>query len=62
MEALNESSTTARIGIGLGNICKRTHSLFPGSEINIYSREGCGTSIQIKIPEEGNAYAATADR
>jgi sensor histidine kinase YesM len=61
LEALNESSSTARIGIGLGNICKRIHSLYPGSEMQIYSREGCGTAIQIKIPQEGDTYDTTAD-
>jgi signal transduction histidine kinase len=61
-EALNENGTTAKIGIGLGNICKRIHSLYPGSKMKIYSREGHGTSIQIEIPQEDNAYDTIADR
>lgn len=41
---------TSKIGIGLGNICQRIRTLYDKGEMRIYSREGHGTVIQIRIP------------
>jgi len=52
-EALKVRST-AGAGIGLGNIYKRIHTMYQGGDLNIYSQEGRGTVIQMKIPQEEN--------
>ena len=41
---------TAKIGIGLGNIYKRVHSMYVGGDVNVYSRAGGGTVVQILLP------------
>lgn len=41
-----------RIGIGLGNVWKRVHALYPGSVVHIYSKKDYGTAVRIEIPEE----------
>lgn len=41
-----------RIGIGLGNVWKRIHALYPDSIVKIYSKENYGTLIRIEIPKE----------
>lgn len=43
---------TSKVGIGLGNIYKRIHILYEEGEMNVYSRNGCGTVIQMLIPQE----------
>lgn len=50
-EALKVRST-AGTGIGLGNIYKRIHTMYREGDLQIYSREGYGTVIQMKIPQE----------
>lgn len=52
-EALRTRST-AGAGIGLGNIYKRIHTMYQGGDLNIYSRKGRGTVIQMTIPQEEN--------
>lgn len=42
---------TARVGIGLGNICKRIHAMYPDGEVRIYSSKNRGTVIQMVIPQ-----------
>ncbi|MCD8222629.1 MAG: histidine kinase [Clostridiales bacterium] len=42
---------TARVGIGLGNICKRVRAMYRQGEVHIYSRENRGTVIQMVIPQ-----------
>lgn len=52
LEALRQACggrKTSRIGIGLGNIYKRIHMLYKDADLQIYSREGRGTVIQMKI-------------
>lgn len=51
-EALKEHST-AKVGIGLGNIYKRIHTMYRGGHVKIYSSEGHGTVVQLIIPQEG---------
>ena len=41
---------TSKIGIGLGNIYKRLHMMYEGADLKIYSKEGMGTIIQMRIP------------
>ncbi len=43
---------TAKVGIGLGNISKRIHSIYQNGEFQIYSKEGCGTVVQMAIPQK----------
>ena len=38
-------------GIGLGNIAKRLEMLYAGSSLQIYSRPGHGTAVQLQIPQ-----------
>lgn len=47
-----QSGNTGRIGIGLGNIYKRIHSMYPEGKLTIESREQEGTVITILIPQE----------
>ncbi len=47
-----ESHQTARIGIGLGNIYQRIHTMYPDGGVGVYSRVNCGTVIQLRIPQE----------
>ena len=49
-EAL-KGSRTSGIGIGLGNIYKRIHTMYEGGDMRLYSREGCGTVVQMTIPQ-----------
>lgn len=61
---------TSRLGIGLGNIYKRLQMMYEGAELTIYSREGRGTVIQMKIPQradneetgEAKEYVSDSDR
>lgn len=49
-KALRERST-ARIGIGLGNIYHRIHAMYSRGHFRIYSKEGKGTVVQVVIPQ-----------
>ena len=50
-EKISSSAETGR-GIGLGNICRRIHMLYPeDGEFHIYSRAGKGTVVQLVIPQ-----------
>ncbi len=56
--ALKESveageSRTSKTGIGLGNIYRRVHTMYQNGEVKIYSREGRGTVIQMRLPKDG---------
>lgn len=53
LEQAMDGKRTARIGIGLGNIYQRIRNLYDEGEMRIYSREGHGTVIQIRIPLGG---------
>lgn len=44
---------TSKTGIGLGNIYKRVHTMYKNGQVNVYSKEGRGTVIQMWIPKEG---------
>ncbi|HAN43858.1 MAG TPA: hypothetical protein DCP97_00560, partial [Ruminococcaceae bacterium] len=37
-------------GIGINNVRMRVNLLYEGSSFKIFSREGLGTAIEIKIP------------
>ena len=55
LESLKEGlkeRRSAKVGIGLGNIYKRIHILYEDGEMNIWSRYGCGTVVQMVIPLE----------
>ncbi|MEG0215565.1 MAG: sensor histidine kinase [Hungatella sp.] len=49
-EALKEQRTSGG-GIGLGNIDQRIHAMYRNGDLKIYSRKGCGTVIQMLIPQ-----------
>ena len=50
-EAMREKRT-ARVGIGLGNIYQRIHSIYKEGDLKIYSSQGHCTVIQMRIPQE----------
>ncbi len=50
-EALG-SRQTARVGIGLGNIYQRIHSMYEDGGLKLYSREGKGTVVRMWIPQK----------
>ena len=45
------SEKTGR-SIGLGNIYRRMAMLYPDGDLKVYSKEGRGTIIQLKIPQK----------
>lgn len=49
-QALTERST-ARVGIGLGNIYHRIRAMYQKGDFRIYSKEGNGTVVQVVIPQ-----------
>lgn len=51
LEEALQSRRTSKVGIGLGNIYRRIHIMYEGGSMRIYSREGCGTTVQMKIPQ-----------
>ncbi len=50
-EKILNSEKTGR-SIGLGNIYRRMAMLYPDGELKVYSKEGRGTVIQLKIPQK----------
>ncbi len=50
-EAMKERHTS-KIGIGLGNIYQRVHTMYQKGEMRIYSQRGKGTVIQIRLSQE----------
>ena len=50
LEALEERQT-GKVGIGLGNIYQRIHSMYQDGDLKIYSRYEHGTVIQMRIPQ-----------
>jgi len=47
---------TVGVGIGLGNIYKRLHMMYEGADLKIFSKEGMGTVVQMRIPQLSNKY------
>lgn len=47
-----KTHATAKVGIGVGNIYKRIHSIYPDGRFEIYSRENVGTIVQMMIPRQ----------
>ena len=43
---------TARVGIGLGNICRRIHAMYKNGDFRIYSSQGNGTVVQVTVPQD----------
>ena len=52
LEEALKARRTGKVGIGLGNIYKRIHILYEDGDMRIYSRAGCGTVVQMIIPQE----------
>jgi sensor histidine kinase YesM len=46
---------SSQVGIGLGNIFHRIHAIYPNGDMRIFSRLGCGTAVQLTIPQ-GDDY------
>lgn len=42
-----------KAGVGIGNIYRRIHSMYQGGEFHLYSKEGCGTVVQLVFCMEG---------
>lgn len=55
LENALKNRRTSRIGIGLGNIYQRIHAMYPDGDLRLYSRKGCGTVVQIRIPQGSKA-------
>lgn len=53
MEAMKEKRT-AKVGIGLGNIYKRVHTMYPTGRVEIHSKPDRGCVIVMVIPQEEN--------
>ena len=41
---------TERVGIGLGNIYKRIHAMYPDGKVEVFSKKNIGTVIRLQIP------------
>ena len=52
LEEAMKGERTARVGIGLGNIYQRIHSMYQDGDLRIYSRQGRCTVVQLRIPQE----------
>ena len=52
LQKAEDSERTGR-GIGLGNIKKRIEMMYQGGSLEIYSRPGHGTAVQLVIPQQG---------
>ncbi len=52
-DAMRADGRTAKVGIGLGNIYKRIHSMYREGDLQIYSRPGRCTVVQLRIPQDG---------
>ena len=50
-EKILNSEKTGR-SIGLGNLYRRMAMLYPDGDLKVYSKEGRGTIIQLKIPQK----------
>lgn len=42
---------TEDMGIGLGNIYTRIHTMYPGGSVEIFSKENIGTVVKLTIPQ-----------
>lgn len=65
LQELREALTgrkTSRIGIGLGNIYQRIHTMYPDGDMKIYSRKDRGTVIQMVIPQDGQAFESRDEK
>lgn len=45
-------SRTAKVGIGVGNICKRIKGMYESGEFHIFSKPGRGTVVKLVIPQD----------
>lgn len=46
-----EQGETGQLGIGLGNIYKRVHMMYPGGQVEVFSKKNIGTAVRLKIPQ-----------
>lgn len=47
-----KKENTEQMGIGLGNIYRRVHAMYPNGKIEIFSKVNAGTVIRLKIPQK----------
>lgn len=52
LKAACKERKTSKVGIGLGNIYKRLHMMYAEADVKLYSKEGIGTVVQMKIPQK----------
>lgn len=52
LKAALTGSRTAKVGIGLGNICKRIAGMYENGDFRISSKEGKGTVVQLIVPQD----------
>lgn len=52
LEEALKNRHTSKVGIGLGNIYQRIHTMYQEGEMKIYSQKGRGMVIQIAIPQK----------
>lgn len=50
-EALRQGQER-KTGVGVGNIYRRVHAMYKDGEMELYSREGCGTVVQLAFTPE----------
>lgn len=50
-----EHGDESKTGVGVGNIYRRIHTMYEGGEFQIYSKEGCGTVVQLAFGMEGDS-------
>jgi sensor histidine kinase YesM len=56
IEALHAQQDTV-VGMGIGNIYKRVRMMRQDGDLQIYSKEGCGTVVQVTVPQNIEAAA-----
>ncbi len=57
-----ETSEKHHVGIGVGNIYKRIHSIYKDGEMKIQSTEGVGTTVELVLPQDQKIPPADANQ
>lgn len=55
LESLRNSfkeENTEQMGIGLGNIYRRVHTMYPNGQMQIFGKRNAGTVVRLKIPQK----------
>lgn len=60
-QKIQKSQEEAHTGIGLGNIYRRVYSMYPGGEVEVFSKYKAGTVVRVIIPQKGGEKNVSSD-